>query len=1251
MSDPEQSLFISTTKSADGALGLNAWLVEEMYQSYKKDPTSVSESWQEFFKDYQSHVPIQREQSAETYEAGTLIVSGDRQVPAGESVPQNLDGQPTPKAVAEVAKEVDPAVEVIRGGARRLVDNMVASLSVPTATSVHPVPAKLLEINRKVINAHLLKTSGGKVSFTHLIGWAVVKAVQSVPSLNAHFVDDADGKGNPGKFVHDHIGLGIAIDLERPNGKRNLVVPVIRAADTLNFQEFVHAYEDLVRRARQQKLTADDLQGASVTLTNPGTLGTTQSVPRLMPGTGVIVGVGAIGYPADLQGADASQLAELGIGKIVTLTSTYDHRIIQGAESGLFLQKIHELLTGKYGFYLEVFESLGIQQQPVSFDFDKKPGSPLSRERALLEKQVAVQTLINAYRTYGHRIANLDSLADQAPAMIEELDLATHGLSIWDFDRRFLTFGLAGREDMNLEDVLNILTDAYCRDMGIEYMHLESAEERSFIQDYAEKSRPDVIEPELQRHILSKLNAAEAFESFLHTRYVGQRRFGLEGAESAIVILDTFLNQSMDFSASEAVIGMAHRGRLNVLVNIAQKSYQEMFAEFEGNLDPETVQGSGDVKYHKGVAGKFVARNGASIPVFLCSNPSHLEAVDSVAEGIVKAKLDMMPSEKGFKILPILVHGDAAFMGQGVVAETLNLSQLDGYNVGGTLHLIINNQIGFTTPPESARSSRYASDAAKAIAALVIHVNGDDPEACYRAARLASAYRERFHKDVVIDMVCYRRHGHNEGDDPSYTQPIMYKKIDARRSVRKIYTESLIKRGDITLDEAEQVLSDYLARLQSALEETRSVTPPKLDRLPEKKYSPSEKLSTKFDTDKETLDKIVARLHEVPEDFVIHPKLARQLSARHTLYQQGEVDWSLAELSAYGTLLCVGKDIRISGQDTKRGTFSHRHAVLVDYDNGGSFVPLSNLDRPIAADGGKVVEKSASFEVYDSALSEYAALGFEYGYSVEKTDALVIWEAQFGDFANGAQVVIDQFLVAAEEKWGQTSSLVLYLPHGYEGQGAEHSSARLERFLALSAGANIVVTQPTAAAQMFHLIRAQALRATRKPLVVMTPKSLLRAKHSRSAYDELLNGHFNEVLDDPRFVSGGDRSQVSKIVLCSGKIAYDALARSDLLHAESNVIASAVVRIEQLYPWPAEELSSVLAQYPSATEVVFLQDEPENMGSWFFVHEKLHKILRDRYNLTHVTRAPAGSPATGSHAIHDAELEDLMFRAVGGKEG
>ncbi len=1237
MSDSEQTALSITTKSNEGALGLNAWLVEEMYQSYKKDPGSVSESWQEFFQDYQSHVPS-LEQIPEALE-----------VPKTETV--SIPGKMTPAGKADIRSEPfipDPEVEVIRGGSKKLVDNMVASLAIPTATSVHPVPAKLLEVNRQIINSHLARISGGKVSFTHLIGWAIVKAVKTLPSLNAHFVEDADGKGNPGKFNHPHIGLGIAIDLERANGRRNLVVPVIKAADTLGFQEFVHAYEDLVRRARQQKLTSDDLQGASITLTNPGTLGTTQSVPRLMPGTGVIVGVGAISYPADLQGADPSQLAELGIGKVVTLTSTYDHRIIQGAESGMFLQKIHELVVGRDSFYEEIFDSLQIQQQPASFNLDNKPSSPLFRERNMLEKQVSVKTLIQNYRLHGHKLANLDPLSDKAPCMIKELDLATHNLSIWDLERHFLTFGLAGRDEMTLGAILEILTDAYCRDMGIEYMHLDSLEEKLFVESHVEGSHW-VIEPELQRHLLAQLNAAEAFESFLHTRYVGQRRFGLEGAESAIVILDTILNQAISYSCTQAVIGMAHRGRLNVLVNIAQKSYQEMFAEFEGNLDPETVQGSGDVKYHKGVSGKFISREGLSMPVTICSNPSHLEAVDPVVEGITKAKLDMESGQHPFSVLPILVHGDAAFIGQGVVAETMNLSQVEGYKVGGTIHLVINNQIGFTTPPESARSSRYATDIAKSISALIIHVNGDDPEACYKAANLAAAYRERFHKDVVIDMVCYRRHGHNEGDDPSYTQPVMYKKIDSHRSVRKIYTETLIKRGDITLVEAEQALSDYLARLQTALNETRSIPSPVLDHLPDRKQAIAEKLSVARDVDKELLDKIAGRLHTVPDHFALHPKLARQLASRQALYSQGEIDWSLGELLAYGTLLCMGKNIRISGQDTKRGTFSHRHAALVDYENGGDFTPLAHLAESISDSESPIVEKSASFQVYDSTLSEYAALGFEYGYSTENTEALVIWEAQFGDFANGAQIIIDQFLVAAEEKWGQASSLVLYLPHGYEGQGAEHSSARLERFLALSAGQNITVTQPTTSAQMFHLIRAQALRNIRKPLVVMTPKSLLRAKHSRSPQEDLLNGHFFEVLDDPRFINGSGKDRVEKIILCSGKIAYDALARSDMLRSDDGSSKSAVVRLEQLYPWPAEEIASLISTYGSAKDVVFLQDEPENMGSWFFVHEKLHKILRDNYKLVHVTRAPAGSPATGSHAIHDAELEDLLTRAIGAK--
>jgi 2-oxoglutarate dehydrogenase E1 component len=744
----------------------------------------------------------------------------------------------------------------------------------------------------------------------------------------------------------------------------------------------------------------------------------------------------------------------------------------------------------------------------------------------------------------------------------------------------------------------------------------------------------------------------------LHSRYVGQKRFGLEGAESAIPFLDAALDEAARSGVEEAVIGMAHRGRLNVLANIVGKSYGEIFAEFEGNLDPESVQGSGDVKYHKGAAGKFVGRDGLSLPVTLASNPSHLEAVDSVVEGIVRAKQDQLalaPAPRadragGFPVLAVLVHGDAAFAGQGVVAETLNLSQLEGYRTGGTVHLVINNQLGFTTLPAAARSSVYATDVAKMVQAPIFHVNGDDPEACVRVARLAVAYRNAFDKDVVVDLVCYRRHGHNEGDDPSYTQPLMYRQIDEHRSVRKLYTEALVKRGDLTLEAAEQALADFGERLQRALDETRSSAPARLERLPERRATALPPLSMATGVPAARLEAIADRLHRFPAGFRPHPKLARQLESRARLFSSGEVDWGLAEALAIGSLLAEGTDVRLTGQDTRRGTFSQRHAVVVDVDTGAELVPLAHLDEPLG-DAPPVAEgRAGRFLVYDSLLSEYAALGFEYGYSLEARDSLVAWEAQFGDFVNGAQIVIDQFVVAAEDKWGQPSGLMILLPHGYEGQGAEHSSARLERFLTLAADNNITVAQPTTAGQYFHLLRAQSLRSVRKPLVVMSPKSLLRARQSRSPSRELVEGSWRPVLDDPERATI-DAGSVTRLVCCSGKVAFDAVAaRSARAAARGGGGGdpwSAVVRIEQLYPWPESELEGVLASYPNASELVWLQDEPENMGAWSFVHGKLHAVLRGRYELRHVSRPASGSPATGSHALHELESEELIERALG----
>ncbi len=1070
-------------------LGPNAWLVDEMYERYLADPSSVSEAWQDFFADYRRDTDHAQPSPSQPHRS-------PRPPPRRPPRPPEPRQQPVAPKQPRRLSRASP----IRGAGALIVKNMKASLTVPTATSFRDVPAKLLEVNRKVMNGYLGRTRGGKVSFTHLIGFAVVKAIaETMPVMNRAYVEGSDGK--PRVVQNEHVNLGLAVDQQKSDGSRTLLVPVIKSAEAMDFRAFWGAYEELIRKVRTNKLSPDDFAGTTVSLTNPGTIGTVQSVPRLMPGQGAIIGVGTIDHPAEWRGADAATLADIGVSKVVTLTSTYDHRIIQGAESGLFLKRVEDLLLGGDGFYDQVFASLGVPYEAVQW---RRDVNPIDREQAMLEKQMAVAKVIRLYRVRGHLIADLDPLRWKEPDMPVELDPATYGLTIWDLDREFLTDGLAGTRTMPLGDILHVLRDAYCRTIGIEYMHIQDPEEQHWIQDRVEGT-PIELETEDQRHILERLNSAEAFEKFLATKYVGQKRFGIEGAESLIPILDAILEEGADSELDGVVMGMPHRGRLNVLTNVVGKSFDQVFKEFEGHVDPESMQGSGDVKYHLGQSGKFTSRSGNSISVELAANPSHLEAVDPVVEGMVRAKQDMINDPESFSVLPLLMHGDAAFAGQGVVAETLNMSDIKGYRVGGTIHVVVNNQIGFTTTPESARSGFYCTDAAKMIQAPIFHVNGDDPEACVRVARLAFDYRQRFHKDVVIDLVCYRRQGHNEGDDPSYTQPLMYAKIDDRRSVRKLFTESLVKRGHLSLEEAEQALDDFKQRLQTALDETRQSAPP--EDAVAAPPSPPRGVLPQIDTGvgRDALDRIYATLSSFPDGFQVHPKLLKQFEARDALWAGGEVDWALAETLAYGSLLLEGTDIRLAGQDSRRGTFSHRHAVLVDHTNGNEFAPLAHLDPD-----------QAKFWIYDSLLSEYAALGFEYGYSVVAKDALVIWEAQFGDFVNGASIILDQFLVAAEDKWNQLSNVVLYLPHGYEGQGPEHSSGRMERFLTMAAEDNIQVADVTQAGQLFHLLRRQVRRDVRKPLVLFTPKSLLRARPARSPVEALTAGHFHETLDDPQ---------------------------------------------------------------------------------------------------------------------------------------
>ena len=1233
----------SQTAAGGAGFGANSWLVEEMYEKFVHDPDSVGVQWQEFFADYKSGAPsvaaaaaaspkvraIAADHATETVDADDLPApqpdskatpadapSSSPASPAPSSNGSSPAPAPAPAPTDEPAKE--PEGSPIRGAGAAIVRNMEASLGVPTATSFRNVPAKLLEVNRKVINGFRSRTGQGKISFTHLIGWAVVRSIaDEMPNMVNTYLEDDDGK--PRLIENEHVNMALAVDKVKADGSRTLLTPVLRNADTLDFAGFLAAYDELIRKVQNNKLTVDDFMGANVSLTNVGTIGTVQSVPRLMPGQGVIVGVGSIDYPAEFEGSDRSSLAGLGVSKVVTITSTYDHRIIQGAESGLFLKRIKELLLGGHEFYEQIFASLDLPYEAVKWRPDT---NPINQEEAMLRKQMAIAKLIRTHRVRGHRIADLDPLRWTEPHTPRELDPATYGLTIWDLDREFLTDGVAGTDKLTLGDLLGVLRDAYCRTIGVEYMHIQNTDEQKWIQERVEGTTVE-FDGDQKMRILERLNAAESFEKFLATKYVGTKRFGIEGAESAIPILDEILGRAADAGLRGAILGMAHRGRLNVLANIMGKSYEAIFSEFEGHLDPTSVQGSGDVKYHLGSKGTYVSPSGSTLPIELAANPSHLETVDPIVMGMVRAAQDQIDPPGSFPVLPLLLHGDAAFAGQGVVAECLAMSDTGGYRIGGTIHLIINNQIGFTTAPGSARSSPYCSDVAKTVQAPIFHVNGDDPEACVRVARLAWEYRSTFHKDVVIDMVCYRRHGHNEGDDPSYTQPLMYKAIAEKRSVRKLYVESLVKRGDITLDEAEQALTDFHDKLQAVLDETREHAP--ADVTAARPPSPVGVLpAIPTGTDRSTLDRIFSQLTAVPEDFTIHPKLAKQFEARTKMYESGEVDWATAEALAIGSLVLEQHSVRYNGEDTRRGTFSHRHAALIDYETGEAFVPLDNLE---GAD-------DARFWVFDSLLSEYAALGFEYGYSHGNRDALVVWEAQFGDFINGAQIIIDQYIVAAEDKWNQQNGVVLLLPHGYEGQGPEHSSARVERFLTLAAEDNMQIVNTTTAANFFHLLRRQVHQERQTPLIVFSPKQGLRMKQTRSPIEELTTGSFKEVLDDPGDI---DPESVTRIVFCSGKVAWDAIDARDERDAPV-----AIVRIEQLYPLPTEQMLGILEKYPNARELRWLQEEPENMGAWNFIEHHTWRIKERGYDLRHIARVESGSPATGSKKIHDQELAGLM---------
>ena len=1191
------------------AFGPNSWLVDEMYQRYLQNPRSVNDQWQEFFEDYSPVTPQPPARGAQS--------EGDGASPASATRP-DAPPPPAPKQTEASGGEVPEGATALRGVSAKIAENMQASISVPTATSVRTIPAKLLEENRRIINRYLGQRRGGKVSFTHLIGFAILRALEARPAMKASYTEVDDQSY---LVQNKHVNFGLAVDISKKDGSRVLYVPNIKNADELDFSGFWACYEDLIKKVRTNKLTPEDFAGTTVTLTNPGTVGTSLSVPRLMPGQGLIVGTGAITFPPEYEAADPRRLAQLGVSKLITITSTYDHRVIQGAESGEFLNYIHQLLLGSDRFYDEIFASLRIPYEPVRWSRDVATIEDID---LTLEKQSRVIQLINMYRVRGHLLAEINPIAWEVLSY-PELDLSHYELTVWDLDREFLTDGLMGEHKMSLREIIDNLRDAYCRTVGVEYMHISHVEQKRWIQERVEAAPPELSGGD-KKHILDRLNAAESFERFIHAKYTGQKRFSLEGAESVIPMLDFLLEDAANAGLIEAVIGMAHRGRLNLLANIVGKPAAEIFREFEGSVQRDQVQGSGDVKYHLGMTGRFTARNGATIGVVMASNPSHLEAVDPVVEGMARAKQDLLGVGYHGSVLPILLHGDAAFAGQGVVAETLQLSEVNGYRTGGTVHIVINNQIGFTTSPEHARSTTYATDVAKTIQAPIFHVNGDDPEACVRVMRLAFEYRQTFGTDIVIDLVCYRRYGHNEGDDPSYTQPLMYSQIEDRRSVRKLYLEKLLNKGDLSVEEAEQSFEDFRSRLQDAFEQTKESIP----KEPAKAQPPPAPQGVlppvETGVERATLDKIHSVLTTFPEGFEPHPKLKKQIEKRAGMLEQDAVDWAGGEVLAFGSLLLEGFRVRLSGQDSRRGTFSQRHSVLVDYRTEEEYVPLKNLD-----------ESQASFRSLDSILSEFAVMGFEYGYSVANGDALVMWEGQFGDFVNAAQVVVDQFIVAGEDKWKQTSGLVLLLPHGYEGQGPEHSSARIERFLTLAAEDNIQVTQPTTAAQYFHLLRRQMHRTVRKPLIVFTPKSLLRSPSSRSAASDFTGGHFHELLDDDGVK---DPASVTRLLLCSGKVSYPLMEKRD-----EDGAPVAVIRFEQLYPFPREAINAVFERYPNASEVLWVQEEPANMAAWTFVQARLMDQMPEGRTLHRVSRPESGSPATGSSNIHAQEHQALMEHA------
>lgn len=1237
--------------SNSSIFGPNAWLIDEQFQQYSKDPNSVDKEWREYFKANdapqsatQSPAAVKQSEGSSieakqaARETSTSAAAADAQASTKKAAP--VPDKPAPKKSAakkpqspleRIGEAPEPGETQLKGMFKAIAKNMDESLTIPTATTVRDMPVKLMWENRALINDHLKRTRGGKISFTHILGYAMVKAVQIHPAMNVRY-ENKDGK--PFVVQPEHVNLGLAIDLPQKDGSRALVVAAIKDCEHKSFAEFLDAYEDIVARSRKNKLTMDDFSGVTINLTNPGGIGTRHSIARLTKGSGAIIGVGSMDYPAEFAGASADRLADLGVGRLVTLTSTYDHRVIQGAESGEFLRTIGQLINDD-AFWDEIFKSMGVPYAPFRWAQDV-PNTGV-------DKNTRVMQLIEAYRSRGHLIADVNPLNWRQPGLPwpdhRDLDMRTHGLSIWDLDRTFNVGGFGGKEQMTLREVLSRLRAAYTLKVGSEYAHIMDRDEREWLRDRLEAGVPKPTNAE-QKYILQKVNAAEAFESFLQTKYVGQKRFSLEGAESLIPLMDSIIDTAAGQDLDEVVIGMPHRGRLNVLFNIVGKPLADIFGEFDGKYKEGQLGGSGDVKYHLGAEGEHYQMFGdGDIKITLAANPSHLEAVDPVMEGMARAKEDLLGKPGEHPVVPIMLHGDSSFNGLGIVQETINLSRLQPYTVGGTVHIVVNNQVGFTTTPDLARSTHYSTDLAKGFDCPVFHVNGDDPEAVYWVGQLAAEYRHAWGKDVFIDLICYRLRGHNEADDPSMTQPMLYDIIDDHTSVRERYTQELIGRGDLSDEEAEAAARDFHDQMESVFTEVKAAE--KARPKQQTGITGSQELTRGLDTSI-TSDELAAlgqAFLDTPEGFQYHKRVAKVAEQRAKAAIEGGIDWGFGELIAFGSLANAGKTIRLAGEDSRRGTFTQRHAVVFDPTSGDEFNPLDALADE-RGNGG-------SFQVFNSALTEYAGMGFEYGYSLGNPDAVVAWEAQFGDFANGAQTIIDEYVSSGEAKWGLLSSLILFLPHGYEGQGPDHSSARIERYLQLCAEGSMTVAQPSTPANHFHLLRRQALGAMKRPLVVFSPKAMLRLKDAASSVEEFTEvKKFRSVINDPKYfdLQGekiADTSKVKTIVLVSGKLYYDLAQKRDKDGRED----VALVRVEMLHPIPFNRLREAFAAYPNAEQIRFVQAEPANQGPWPFYNEHLRRLIPDMPEMVRVSRRAQSSTATGNAKVHAVEHDQLLEEA------